>query len=117
VDAGGADVAAVKVGADAADAGTAAVASEMTVDGAAMGSHAAAMDAVVGAVEAVAAMVESADAMGVDASVDVAGAGSPEATVEVSVGLTRNSANILRTSAMRNRVEGEISEGESMVLG
>jgi hypothetical protein len=47
---------------------------------------------------------------------DVAGAGGPEAAVEVSVGLTRNSAHFFRISSMRNRVESEILEGESMRL-
>jgi hypothetical protein len=61
--------------------------------------------------------MESVDAMGVDAWVDVAGAGAQEAAAEVSEGLARNSANIFHISAMRNRVEGEISQGESMVLG
>jgi hypothetical protein len=59
------------------------------------------VDAVVGAVKA---------------AMDVAGAGGPEAAVEVSVGLTRNSAHFFRISSMRNRVEREILEGESMRL-
>jgi hypothetical protein len=76
VDAGGADAAAVKVGAaegvdatevDAVDAGTAIDAPETVVEDAAMGSHAAAVDAVVGAVKVAATVVEGAGAMGVNA--------------------------------------------------